>query len=298
MGQKIIFKVSTLLLLLTIVCQSVYLAKTIKPHEHSYSHRSESSITNINGDVKIAKKEEVSRNGKSAQYSTFIHKKGGKIKEERTEGDRKKVQQLKKGSIHTNRIGNHKSSQSKFARRHFDHFDKLERLHMKEFARFDRHMAQMERRMFKLHGGFKHLMGFRHHNKHLLDRKWDNHLDSFWKDPQPIRQKKASKSRFYSQSYAESYKNDNGKVEQIIQKKENDNGKKKDIKKTFRTDKDGKVLQNETIKNGMHLEDANAAPNSGESAAAEKSPYLDAAFEAKEQHADHKEKPQTSEASK
>jgi len=88
-----------ILMLLAILCQAVKLAKNNndeKKSVSSFSHHTEQTLENLNGDVRIVKKEEVSNNGKSAHYTTVTHKKNGKIEEERTEGNLKKLKKLKR----------------------------------------------------------------------------------------------------------------------------------------------------------------------------------------------------------
>ena len=287
MREKIAFKVSTLLILLTIICQSVYLAKSVEPQTHSYSHHSESSITNLNGDVKISKKETVSKNGKTAHYSTFVHKKNGKVEEKRIEGSPKEVKKLKESSKKLKLLGGSKSSQSKQARRKLDHFAELESMHRREMRRFEKHMNLMHKRMMDLDEDFKHLMDFRPKKLHLIDHDFHKEMKSMLRESKSLGKKKNQKSKFYSSSYTESYKNVNGKVEHRVHEEKNNNGKKQDIKKVFRADQTGKVLENKTILNGKPLKDLSLTDDTSEKSGELKSPHLDAAFDGKDGHQEH-----------
>lgn len=136
----------------------------------------------MNGDLKISKKEVVSRNGKTAHYSTFVHKKNGKIEEKRTEGNPEEVKKLRHPSKKFNIIRDRKSSQSKHARTKLDHFARLESMHAKEMRRFEKRMNLMHKKMFDLDDDFKHLMDFRPKKLHLIDRDFHREMKSMLKE--------------------------------------------------------------------------------------------------------------------
>lgn len=70
----------------------------------------------------------------------------------------------------------------------------------------------------------------------------------------------------------------------MVHQKENNNGKKEDIKKVFRADQTGKVLENKTIVNGKKLKDLSLTDDTSEKSGELKSPHLDAAFDSKDEH--------------
>jgi hypothetical protein len=72
-----------------------------KESSDSYHEETSSFISsNVNGDVKVKKSQKVNNNGEKASFSTFTHKKNGKVIEHKTEGDKDKFKQIKQLNKH------------------------------------------------------------------------------------------------------------------------------------------------------------------------------------------------------
>jgi len=106
--------------------------------------------------------------------------------------------------------------------------------------------------MYDLDEDFHDLLQIGSDNTLSSHRSWNtNKHDS---DSKLRRNQKKSSTKYFTESYKETYKNHNGAESRVIKEENNSNGKKKSVKKIYRTDKKGHVLQDETIVNGKHLQ--------------------------------------------